>query len=145
MAEWGGALLVLLGVALWLAFCGVYAHLGGWRDLATLYRATDQAPGRRWRLESASLRWPVSYKYLTVAADESGLHLSTLFYLRPGHPPLFIRWHELSVTRKKGLFSSSFDFRCRAVPEVRIVLEERLTAQVREAAGWSWPLERQAA
>lgn len=137
------ALLVLIFPLWWIFICVVIAHIGGWHELASSYRAEQPFAGARWRFQSGRMRsWMGYNNCLTVGADSSGLHLSMLFLFRAGHPPLFVRWDEMTVASTKHLFTTTFDFRFRAAPGIPLVVGVRLADRLKAAAGGRWPQAR---
>lgn len=136
-------LFLLLFPLLWCLVCVVIAVVGGWQALAGHYRTTATFHGRRWRLQSARMRWAMGYNNcLTIGANESGLLLAILFPFRPGHPPLFVPWTDITVgNRTVWLFH-----RCRLEfarnPGVPLTISSTLADKLRLAAGTAWPRER---
>lgn len=100
-------------VAMWIASGYAVALFGGWRLLARHFRAQAPFSGRKWRMQSAQMRWMCNYNnVLTVGANEMGLFLATMFLFRSGHPPLSIPWTEISVTgTSRFLFVRFVDLR----------------------------------
>lgn len=51
------------------------------------------------------MRWLANYRNcLRLGANQDGLYLAVLFLFRFMHPPLFVPWSEIKITRKRGLF-----------------------------------------
>jgi hypothetical protein len=144
MPEVSDALILALAFPLWwMLVCVVIAHVGGWHQLAASYRADQRFSEVLWRFQSGQMRWWMGYNHcLTIGADASGLHLAVLFLFRPGHPPLFVRWEELTVGTKKLLFMTSFEFRFRSAPEIPFLVNARVAEKLKVQAGDKWPLER---
>jgi len=131
---------LLFFVALWVAICLVIAQVGGWAELARHYRATNPFQGERWRFRSARMRLNGHYNNcLTVGANIQGLYLSTMFLFRVGHPPLFIPWPDISVTKGKTLWWSYTEFRFIQTPSVWLRFYGKLQEQVQVTAGSAWP------
>ena len=137
-------LVIAASLALWVFILRVVATLGGWRDLAAVYRV-DQLPADvpRLRLRSLRLRRYFSYNNgITLAVDDRGLYLSVLFLLRVGHPTLHIPWEDLVRVEEGGGRFSSFGyerFTAVRVPQVPIDLPRRTANRLRELAGEYWP------
>ncbi len=82
--------------ALWVFICVLLSMIGGWSRLAEDYRARCNGACRRWRFQSAAMRFGTSYSScLTIGVHNDGLCLSVLFPFRVGHPPLLIPWTDL--------------------------------------------------
>ena len=77
--------------------------LSGWRSLAEKYRAEGHFSGLAHTFWYAHMRSMTKYnRVLKVGCDERGLSLSTAFYFRLGHPPLFIPWSEVHFIRRQA-------------------------------------------
>ncbi len=132
--------IILVTLLCWVIISYVIAHIGGWFRLARFYRFSNVFLGKRWRFQSAQIRWKVGYNNcLTVGASPEGLYLSVMFILRFGYPPLFVPWGDISVTVVKGFFYPVLEFRFRQVPEIPMRVSERLGQEIRASAGTSWP------
>ena len=140
-----GLLVALLGfvaffTAFWTAICVALGFLGGWHELARAYRAREPFRGVSWPFQSGRMWGLTRYNHiLTVGASAEGLSLRVFGPFRPGHPPLFIPWSDLSsVEPKRRLFRDEIELRFRGARtpvQLSAALEERL----RGAAGTSWP------
>jgi len=136
-------LLPLLFPLLWVAVCTTIASFAGWQALAGSYRAQYPFEGARWVGQSATLRWGMGYHgNLTVGADAAGLRLSVLFLFRPGHPPLFIPWQDVSVESRRVLFGRRCRLQFRQAGGVSLTINQALADKLRTAAGGAWPQER---
>jgi len=78
---------------------------------------------------------------LTIGANASGLYLSIIFPLRFAHPPLFIPWREISISRKKILWINIVELRLGREADVPLRIRNPLTEKLKAAAGTSWPSE----
>jgi len=137
---------VAFAVAFWLgvstAVAWASAWASGWSALARDYRLAEPFEGRRWRFQSARMRWGMNYrKLLTVGASEQGLFLSTLVFFRAGHPPLFIAWRDIAARDKKFLWIKMTELRLGRETPVPFRIREVLANRLRDAAGNSWPVE----
>jgi hypothetical protein len=90
--------------ALSLGIVGALAELGGWGELARLYRepeGTVRAPVQRFSMASLDLRrgWfplPVNYGgVMIVEVAPAGLHLRPWRVFGFRHPPLLIPWSQM--------------------------------------------------
>jgi hypothetical protein len=99
-------LTVLVVLTVWTGVSRLLAGLGGWARLAELY------PDRSDLVEGETVSWqsgsvgPVSYNScLKLQATREGLRLSTHFFFRVGHPPLWIPWDQLhGISRRTVIF-----------------------------------------
>jgi len=133
----------LLFVLLWCAIVFLIAALSGWMDLAERFRLTSTFTGPTWGFQSARMRWTSHYgSCLGVGADATGLMLSVLFLFRPGHPPLFVPWSEISVAKRQNFW---FIRRVRLLlgreEQIPLVISGSLADRIQAAAGASWPIE----
>jgi len=128
-----GGLAVFVGV--WLVSLGLVARLGGWRELARHYRAQRDYRGPKWYFQHARLRYGVAYNgCVTVGADRFGVHLALLLPFRFAHPSLFVPWSELRAVTERRWFGNLVRLSCVRVPNVPIVVHERLVERVRAAS-----------
>ncbi|MGH9574888.1 MAG: hypothetical protein ACRD40_15330, partial [Candidatus Acidiferrales bacterium] len=70
-----------------------------------------------------------------------GLYMAMLPPFLIGHPPLFIPWNEISISRKKVLFWNVIQFRIGREGPVTFGFREDFADRIRQAAGASWPGE----
>ncbi|HEY0017262.1 MAG TPA: hypothetical protein VGC13_13210 [Longimicrobium sp.] len=103
-ALWFVPVFLVAFAVIWIGGISALAELGGWGELARLYRepaGTVRAPVRAFHMASLDLRrgWfplPVSYGgCMVVEVAAAGLHLRPwrLFGFR--HPPLLIPWEQI--------------------------------------------------
>lgn len=87
--------------AMWLGITGLLAEVGGWSELARLYREPEgvvRAPVQSFRMATLDLRrgWfplPANYSNcMIVEVAQAGLHLRPWRPFRFRHPPLLIPW-----------------------------------------------------
>jgi hypothetical protein len=137
---WEAFILVIAGI--WVALSIALARAGGWAALAAVYRAPEAFGGKRWRFQSAGMRWRTNYgACLTVGANAEGLYLAVPFPFRIGHPPLFIPWTDISVTATRRLVFTYLEFRFRRAPDIPFRVGERLGRRIAGSAGKAWPGE----
>jgi hypothetical protein len=74
-----------------------------------------------------------------MGANQRGLHMSVLFPFRPGHPPLFVPWEDVSVTEGRSFFLKYADLSFRRVPGANVRVAMRLADALRAEAGLRWP------
>jgi hypothetical protein len=135
--------LIPLFVFFWCAIASLIAVLTGWTTLAERFRTTSTFTGPTWGFQSARMRWSSHYHgCLTVGADTTGLKLSILFLFRPGHPPLFVPWSEISVAKRwRFLFIRQVKLLLGREEQIPLVITGRLADRIQAAAGASWPVE----
>lgn len=134
------AILILLLPLIWCATIFLIGRLGAWGRIAAQYPAWNAFEGRRWRGQSAQVGWGNYGGCLTVGANQRGLHVNIFVLMRPGHPPLFVPWEDVSATTARQLFRDYVDLRFRRVPEVRFRIPKRLAEKLQEEVGSRWPL-----
>jgi len=119
------------------------ARLTGWATLAQRFRLTSTFTGPTWAFQSARMRWSTHYgSCLNVGADATGLTLSVFFLFRPGHPPLFVPWSEISVVeRRKILFIKQVKLLLGREEQIPFVISGGLADRIQAAAGTAWPIE----
>lgn len=135
-------LLVVLFPLFWSAVLLLIAHIGGWARIASEYRAWDAFEGRRWSFQSGQFGWTNYGNCLTVGTSPRGLHFSVLFLFRPGHPPIFVPWEDVSVTEGKRFLGRYVDLRFRRVPRAKVRLSKRLGDKLQAEVGSRWQGER---
>lgn len=88
----------------------VAAKIGGWSALAAAYPGREQIDGETWRFRTVRLGAATRYKSsITVGADREGLHLSVIWLLNSGHPPIFVPWNEIKIIgRESGIFGLTY-------------------------------------
>jgi hypothetical protein len=133
----------LFFVALWCVIGLVVGRISGWATLERRFASTLPFPGQTWRWRSARMRWGANYNNcLVIGGDPAGLYLSSLFFLRIGHPPLFIPWTEISVrSRRKIMFIECVEFKLGREEQIPFLIRAGLADQIRSAAASSWPVE----
>lgn len=115
----------------------------GWHRLAERFSLEGDFPAERWRFKSATARYGSNYNNcLTIAANPMGFYMAMLLGFRVGHPPLFIPWTEIAISRKRVLFWNIVQFRIGRENPVMFGFRENFADQIRLAAGASWPQER---
>ena len=96
---WVIPLFPLFFIGMWMAVVGGLAAIGGWSEMAELYRAPEagvRGGGRSFRMASVDLRrgampLPVNYSSCMAATvSGAGLYMRPAFFFRFRHPPLLI-------------------------------------------------------
>ena len=134
---------VLLFLTLWVSVFVVISYISGWAELAQQFRYRARFVGKRWRGQSAQMRWIVGYRNcLTVGANPDGLYLATLFLFRVGHPPLFVPWIDVSSMRRGKWFLFRYvELRFGRERSIPFRITEGLADRLKQAAGKAWPIE----
>ncbi|VTU01525.1 Uncharacterized protein OS=Myxococcus stipitatus (strain DSM 14675 / JCM 12634 / Mx s8) GN=MYSTI_03331 PE=4 SV=1 [Gemmataceae bacterium] len=134
-----GALIPLGFVAFWVVVCHIVSLGSGWWALSRAYRpaapfAGKWRRGRSFRLNSANYNGCA-----TLGTNADGLYLGVFFPFRPGHPPLFIPWADVSAQVVKGWFGFTYlEFTFARVPGVRLRILERQCRDLVADANRAW-------
>jgi hypothetical protein len=136
MVTWWMLGFIPLFVAVWFGSMHLIALVGGWRDLARVYGAERPMEfARQWRNKYGRMRYATGYNgCLDIGANSMGMQLSLWKMFRPGHPPLFIPWEDLSTTPERGLFMEFIVFTFRRAPGVTLRLRRDLAEDVLHTA-----------
>jgi len=134
------ALFPVLLLAVWAVVLSLLALLGGWRELARCYPANLPFSGKRWWFQSGNMR-AVNYGgCLIIGANAEGLHLAVLFPFRPGHPPIFIPWSQVSARETtRWRFFRFVELRFSAAPNVPLQIHRGLADKIEQHVGAAWP------
>jgi len=127
----------------WYGVVSLIAVFSGWMMLSRRFRLTSVFTGATWEFRSARMRWTSRYgNCLSIGADPAGLKLSVFFPFRPGHPPLFVPWSEISVARRRDfLFIRQVKLLLGREEQIPFVISGGLADRIQAAAGASWPIE----
>src|SRR5262245_26166109 len=121
----------LFFAALWLSISLLLSWIGGWQKLAGSYSANQKITGVRFWMNSAGMRWGVSYRgCVNLGAAPEGLFLSVFPLFRAGHPPLLIPWADISISRVKWIFMETARLEFREVPDVPLFISLKLAIRV---------------
>ncbi len=131
--------LPLLGfIGFWVLLCNIIGYTSGWWSLARSYRHNEQFGGKSRRVHNVRLNRS-NYGTMTVGADANGLYLAAFFLFRPGHPPLFIPWADVTVTLVKGWFWRKYlEMTFVMTPDVRLQIPEKYGTQIAADANRAW-------
>jgi hypothetical protein len=130
-------------IALWCVVTAVVSQVGGWAILARQYRGSSEFMGEKWRMQSAQMRWRMSYNHcLTLGGSETGLYLSIMSPFRFRHPPLLIPWAEISVSRRHRFFLNYVRLSLGHEAGIPLLLRPTIAERLRRAAGNHWPVEK---
>ena len=126
----------------WFAIIGLLSWLGGWSRLARVYRdeMSESTDGHTWRMQSVSLRgWCGYNNCVSIEATAKGLKIAPWFIMRPGHPPLFLPFDEMTSSSRTMLGVGLEQVRMTQDPAISIDFRRTLVDSVREELGDVWP------
>ena len=98
------------------------ARTGGWSALAGSYARSDRPEGTAFRFGSGNLGLASYRGCLWFVSGVRGLHVSVLFLFRPGHPPLFVPWSDVTAHAVRGWVFEHVELGFARQPEVRLRL-----------------------
>jgi hypothetical protein len=126
---------VPLFLLVWFGSMFLIARVGGWRDLARVYREeTPMEFARQWRNKYGKMRYATGYNgCLNIAASAMGMRLWLWTMFRPAHPPLFIPWSDISTAVEQGIFVEMVRFSFQRVPGATLVLRRKLAEEILRA------------
>jgi hypothetical protein len=108
---------------------------GGWKQLTQNYKANTSFVGARLNFQTAIINTGKQSGTINVGINSSGLHLSCIFFLRPGHPPLFIPWSEISWTRERERYPYAIKLQTAKQPGIPILITESLFEEIKALSG----------
>ena len=126
----------------WFAIIGLLSWLGGWSRLARVYRdeMSELTDGHTWRMQSVSLRgWCGYNNCVSIEATAKGLKIAPWFIMRPGPPPLFLPFDEMTSSSRTMLGVGLEQVRMKQEPAIRIDFRRTLVDSVRQELGDVWP------
>jgi len=131
----------VLGIpAVWAVLMLAISRFGGWGALAEVYTTRDGFQGKRWRFESARFRGLGRYNgCLTFGANPRGLYLATFLPFRIGHPPLFIPWEDVTMTRTTFFMFPHVELKFRRVEGRPLLVRTKLGEMLAAEAGMPLP------
>ena len=136
--------LLLLVAAGWLVFAMPVSYMSGWRHLAKVYRANQPHSGQRFRPYAASMRRNVNYNgMLMLSAGPQGLYLSMTLLFRPGHPPLFIPWTDISASVERRRWFNLAKLRFKGYEETFLLIPLKLARKLASASGFQFQVEEE--
>ena len=132
----------LLFIVGWILLCKLLAHLAGWTELASLYPETMPFAGDKWQMQSMRMDWVNYNNCITFGANWSGIYLSMLFLLRPGHSNLVIPWSAITGREQSGVFSNVVALTIRGPKDRTITISRKLADRLEANAAGVWTYER---
>lgn len=141
--EWMWVIFPVYFVTLWVLVGFLAGYIGGWRSLASRFRARGPFNGLVIARQSGQMRWIAGYgNCLNLGANHEGLFLSTMILFRAGHPSLLIPWDQITVsTDWFFLMGKVVKFRLGREPSVPLWIRAKLADKLKESAGSKWPVE----
>jgi hypothetical protein len=128
-------LFIALFVAWWIVVMNVIAAASGWRQLAGSYRARALFSGKKFYACGARLRVGMgNNNVFTVGADPEGMYVSVFALFRPGHPPLFIPWEDVSTEVKRIWWINGVTLRFTRCPSIPFWISRRLADKLEMAS-----------
>jgi hypothetical protein len=122
-------------VAFSLVILNFLAIVGGWQRLASCYYASAVPPGERFLFRTANVGSVGYGSCLRFISGPAGLFISVFLLFRPGHPPLFIPWSDVSASATRGWVFRYVDMRFARDPKVRLRVTRRLGERLLAAGG----------
>ena len=142
ITDWLTVLLAPGVIVGWFAVIGLLSWSGGWSRLARVYRdeMSELTDGHTWRMQSVSLRgWCGYNNCVSIEATAKGLKIAPWFIMRPGHPPLFLPFDEMTSSSRTMLGVGLEQVRMKQEPAIRIDFRRTLVDSVRQELGDVWP------
>ena len=137
--------IILVCVIGWIAFSHLISYLSGWRKLAETYPATQPFIGEWIRPWAVSMGWGVNYNGLiSIGTDSAGIYLSVFFIFRPGHPPLFIPFEEISGTGKRAwrtMWLNMAKLQFAGCPSTYLLIPMKTARHLSQASGLQFRFE----
>jgi hypothetical protein len=126
-------------VLVWLLGNNLNSLVFGWWALARHYQHHGPFEGTHHRFRTCYLGWARYGHSVTVGANAEGLYLAVLLLLRPGHPPLFVPWADVTAEPVVNwLGRGHVVFRFAKAPSVRVRVSGSLGKQIAADANRSW-------
>lgn len=140
MPVWGWPVVVPVAFVVWWCFVvWLVGSVFGWGRLASRYPARESFPGTPHRFKSGKVGLANYSGVLTVGASADGLYLAVLFPFRPGHPPLFIPWADVTAkVVRPWLAGEWLEFRFAQCPRTVLKLPAKLGHRLAADANRSW-------
>jgi hypothetical protein len=114
-------------LAIWFGVLNLVAFIGGWTRLARSYPAPAHFEGKRWRMRTGMGRFSMHYgNCLQIGANAEGLRVAVFFPFRPGHPPLYFPWADITITYERMWLSRWARLQFAQEPGVPFYLPEHL-------------------
>ncbi|MBX9628446.1 MAG: hypothetical protein K2X82_31910 [Gemmataceae bacterium] len=139
MPAWAVVVLAVLGFAAWWCFVlWLVGVLSGWGRLTRHYRSAAPYHGKVRHFRSAKIGWSNYSGCLDLGTNPDGLYLGVFPLFRPGHPPLFVPWADVSATPTRGLILPYLDLRFEKAPGVAVRLSAALGREIAADANRAW-------
>ena len=123
----------------WSAVVFLISRLGGWGSMAEAYTYHEPLSAQCFSMQRAILRFSSNYNgVLKICADDEGLYFSVMFLFRPGHPPFFVPWGEISGTPKSYVFYQVVDLRFQRTPDLPFRIYKHTADKLVAVANGRW-------
>ncbi|MCB8977942.1 MAG: hypothetical protein H6657_11005 [Ardenticatenaceae bacterium] len=134
------ALAFFIGFPLfWSALAVITSGIGGWATLAEMYPHHETLSAQCFSGQSATLQRSSNYRgTLKICADNEGIYCSVTFLFRPGHPPFFVPWVEISGTRQKHGLYEVVELRFQRTPNIPFRIYKRTADKLVDVANGRW-------
>jgi len=142
ITDWLTVLLAPGVIVGWFAVIGLLSWSGGWSRLARVYRdeMSELTDGHTWRMQSVSLRgWCGYNNCINIEATAKGLKIAPWFIMRPGHPPLFLPFDEMTSSSRTMLGVGLEQVRMQQEPAISIDFRRTFVDSLRQELGDVWP------
>jgi len=118
-------------VGLWLLITFIISRTSGWARIAQSYTADGPLSGTRFGWQSASFRGTNYNNSLNLGVDTEGLYMAPMALFRAFHPPLFIRWMEITAHPvKMWRMFEMIELRFQRTPDIPIRIRATLASQL---------------
>ncbi|WP_420645611.1 hypothetical protein [Candidatus Leptofilum sp.] len=140
-------ILIILGFFIifplfWSIIVFLISRLGGWGSMAESYTHHEPHAAECFPLQSAILRLSSSYRNVVkICADEEGVYFSVMFLFRPGHPPFFVPWGEISGIKKNYFLYNVVDLRFQRTSNLPFRVYQRTADKLVAVANGRWTYE----
>jgi hypothetical protein len=104
--------------------------LSGWSRLAKHYPSQVEFEGKNWHHQSGHVGLIGLRRALTIGSNTVGLFLAVPRFLRTGHPPLFIPWDDITVTKRETYRYFGIQFSFLRVPGTTLQITRELGDQL---------------
>jgi hypothetical protein len=137
------ALVVLVIAAHWCFVVYLISIMSGWRTLSHRFQAQQPFMGQKWTWQSAGMRRGARYNNcLTLGSDSMGLFLDVMRLFRPGHPPLFIPWTEITVRHQPWAPGEMVEIKLGRAEQIAFRVPGWMASRLQAMAGSYWQIDK---
>ncbi|MEI1280520.1 hypothetical protein V6Z05_19475 [Leptospira venezuelensis] len=109
----------------------MFSTLDGWQWLSENYKLNNEFFGEKSSWTSATMNGISFNNCFVLGANADGLYLSMIFLFRFGHSPLLIPWSEVTIGKRKFLFSDKAVIEFKKTPGIILTVSEELFSNFR--------------